>query len=476
MFLRKKNKVEIIFYIFLKFILNKIFSREGDVLPAHILKKIDGNIFESFAEYVVSYNIPVIFVTGTNGKTTTANLIAETFKSAGKSVCANSNGANMSNGIFGAILDAYKLTGIGLAFKFSADFIIIEVDEKVFPYISSRLRPDVIVITNFYRDQLDRYGEVNATVFEIKKAVKNLSGNPLLVLPSFEPLAAFIGHGIGNPKIYYGLNKNFFKGILGEGEKDLTGAALSDALTCPNCGNILFAEKDINRNIFLLEFKCEKCGFANSNPDIYAGGNDNKEIKVISGGTGDTFGFKPVLTGDYNIANYLAAYSVLKNHKINNDIIAYSFENFQTKFGRSFKKTIKGIEINIDLVKNPTGFNRVLEKITQIHDKDAYPVNILFAFSDRDADGRDVSWIWDVEFEKYVKKIGKIIITGLRPFDLAVRLKAAGMDKNNITVEYNLKKSIKKIFQIGKQQDFPNKKIFILPTYTELLKLKKYIM
>lgn len=478
MFLRKKNKAEIIFYIFLKFILNKIFNREGDVLPAHILKKIDGNIFENFAEYVASYNIPVIFVTGTNGKTTTANLIAETFKSADKKVCANSNGANMPNGIFGSILDAYKYksTGIRLVFKFSADFIIVEVDEKVFPYISSRLRPDIIVITNFYRDQLDRYGEVNTTIFEIKKAIKNLPKNPLLVLPSFEPLAAFIGYEIPNPKIYYGFNKNFFKDISGKEDRDLTETEMSDALTCPNCGNILFSKRGLNYNMFLLEYKCEKCGFANSNPDIYAGSTGYKNIKIILDKTGDLLDFKPVLTGDYNISNYMAAYSVLKNYRINNGIIKYSFENFKTKFGRSFKKIIKGLEVNIDLVKNPAGFNRVLEKITHIGEEDNCLVDILFALSDRDADGRDVSWIWDVEFEKYAKKIGKIIITGLRPFDLAIRLKAAGLDKNNITVEYNLKKSIKKIFQIGKRQDSSNKKIFILPTYTELLKLKKYII
>ncbi len=473
MLLKTKNKAEIILYVFLKFILNKIFKREGDVLPSYILKKIDGNIFDDFANNVVSYGAPVVLVTGTNGKTTTANLIAEALRASGKNVCSNSNGANMPNGILSAIIGAYKFAGFtGDVFKFRADYIIIETDEKVFPYISSKLKPDVVVVTNFYRDQLDRYGEVNSTVFEIKKAVKNLSGRVLLVLPSFEPLAAFIGYGLNNPKIYYGFDKSFFKcgNISGR-----TG--MSDAFTCPDCGNVLFVGDESNGNIFLTEFKCEKCGFANSNPDIYAkyrdaGGN----IKAITGETGENFEFKTALTGDYNIANHLAAYSVLKHYKIDGDIVKYTFGNFQTKFGRSFKKNIKDVEVNIDLVKNPAGFNSVLEKITQGRGKDSGPVDILFAFSDRDADGKDVSWIWDVEFEKYAENIGRIIITGLRPFDLALRLKAAGIDKDDIEVERNLKKSVEKIFLAGKRQDSQDKKIFILPTYTELLKLKKYIM
>ncbi len=489
MLLIKKNKVEIIFYIFFKFILNKILGREGDVLPAHILKKIDKNIFDDFAGYVASCSIPVIIVTGTNGKTTTANLIAETLKSAGKNVCSNSNGANMPNGIFGAIIGNFKFSGLrnsmrhGHTVKFPADFIVIESDEKVFPYIASKLNPDVIVITNFYRDQLDRYGEVNTTVFEIKKAVKSLSDNTLLVLPSFEPLASFIGYGVKNRKIYYGFNKDFFSGISSinvnknRTVKYLTKTALMDALTCPGCGDILVTNRGLNENSLLLNFQCEKCGFMNYNPDIYAVCDNLEGIKIISHNETDgVLVFKPVLTGDYNVANYLAAYSVLRNFKIDDNIIKPSFENFETKFGRSFKKIIKNFEINIDLVKNPAGFNHVLEKITGNSGDYSYPINILFAFSDRDADGRDVSWIWDVEFEKYIENIGEIMITGRRPFDLAVRLKAAGIDKNNITVEHNLKKAVKKIFKIAGRQNPSDKKIYILPTYTELLRLKKYII
>ncbi|MCL4542938.1 MAG: MurT ligase domain-containing protein [Deltaproteobacteria bacterium] len=466
MSLRFKNKIEILFYKLFKIALSNLLKREGDVLPAHILKKIDENIFDDFSKDINSYSIPVIIITGTNGKTTTSNLISDALKNSGKSICVNSNGANMPNGIFGSIIGSYKLT-----LKFSAGFIVMEVDEKVFPYVVSRLRPNAIVITNFYRDQLDRYGEVNLTVSKIKNAIKDLPYLPLLILPSYEPLAFFIGYGLNNTQICYGFNENFFKNERNK----LKGVSsnLSDALTCPNCGHILFCGKPLDKSIFLLRFNCKYCGFDGKEPEIYAYEVNSCGMKgLYSKNTGKTFHFRPAVSGDYNMANYMAAYSVLKNYGLNDEIIRYSFENFRTKFGRSYKRLLKGIEINIDLVKNPAGFNRVLEKIAVEDDF----VNVLFAFSDRSADGRDVSWIWDVDFETYANKFGKIVITGIRPFDMAIRLRTAGIDKENITVEHNTKSSLKRIIEICAEADTKSKRIFIVPTYTELLKFQRYMI
>ncbi len=493
MLLNKKQKAEIFLYIFLKFILNKILKREGDVLPAHILRKIDKNVFKNFAKHITSLGIPVILVTGTNGKTTTSNIIAETVKFSGKEVCFNSNGANMTNGILGAIIGSYKLSkssGLGikdialLDFKFSADIIVMECDEKVFPDVCSILNPKIITATNFYRDQLDRYGEVNSTVFGIKKAVKkiseelknNNSGRISLVLPSFEPLAAFLGYDINADKKYFGFDESFFNSNYSNdinSTENFTGIELSDAVTCPNCKNMMFSSKGHTKNRFLYDFKCEKCGFAGHEPDIKATENISGSLTLeLKEEKPSFFSFKPALSGDYNAANYLAAYSILKYHlNIGDDIIKTSFENFKTKFGRSYKKKSGDFEINIDLVKNPAGFSGVLKKLTESGSK----VNILFAFSDRAADGRDVSWIWDVDFEKYKDYIENAVISGLRPYDMALRLKTAGMNPKKITVEYNLKKAVETIMNKAEAAGLNEKKIYILPTYTELLRLKKYI-
>jgi UDP-N-acetylmuramyl tripeptide synthase len=562
MVLKLKNKIELLFYMTFKKTLNTVFKREGDVLPAHILKKFDKGLFNDFASDLAAYHLPTIIITGTNGKTTTANLIFSGLSKSGKKICFNGNGANMPNGIFGSIIGSYSLKG-----KFIPEVILIEADEKVFPDIVSKIKPDTVVITNFFRDQLDRYGEVNTTMLNIKNSIKNIIPLPVLILPSDEPLGSFIGYGLNNPKIYYG-----FKYANKEIGKKKAGAFLNyfniigDAITCPNCGSILTCEKN-NAYFMSLKYYCKLCGYKNSPPDVEAvksehrsimdnyvpcknssadieadkpeyeykpvinnhflnNGNKidienlkpNDEVNKSAAGrirfkiknSNKTFEFKPVLSGEYNIYNYMAAFCVLKHYNVNDEIIKLAFERYVTKFGRSYKKVINGITINIDLVKNPSGFNSVLEKITA---ENSF-INALFAFSDRDADGKDVSWIWDVNFEKFIKKFNKVIITGLRPYDMAIRLKTAGLKSDNIFVIHGVKKAFTKILKLtsvdnkldnvkekisngaldnadinynlpsnldfgaAKNSDVStvcNSNIFILPTYTELLRLKKYI-
>jgi UDP-N-acetylmuramyl tripeptide synthase len=518
MYLNIKNKIEIILYKFIKLILVSVFKRNGDVLPLYLLKKLDKNLIDNFARDINSINIPAIFVTGTNGKTTTANLIASGLNKAGMKVCSNINGANMTNGIFGSVIGCYSFNS-----KFNADILVIETDEKVFPYIISKINPALIVITNFYRDQLDRYGEVNTTMLSIKKSIESLKTFPVLILPSNEPLASFVGFNTKNKKFYFNvksekqalngnysnynknnknnndnsngkndknnndnndnnsndknsknnndkrnndtfknnmLNKNFEDHSLCEREKKNDNITLSDAISCPQCGNILSA--CFNAHYTMINYYCNYCGYKNTAADVEAEliGNDyiafnfknieefNSKVKnedfnfmPSSKVKNNDFNFKPSIQGYYNILNYMAAFLVLKFYCIDDEIIKRTFENYFTKFGRSFKKMFQGIECSIDLVKNPSGFNNVLEKIFEKDDC----IDALFAFSDRDADGRDVSWIWDVNFEKYMNKFNNIIITGLRPYDMAIRLKTAGIDIKKIKVNHSVKKAFNEI-------------------------------
>ncbi len=487
MYLNTKNKIEIILYKFFKLILVAVFKRNGDVLPLYLLKKLDKNLIDNFARDINAMNIPVIFIAGTNGKTTTANLIASGLNEAGMKVCSNTNGANMTNGIFGSIIERYSFNG-----NFNADIIVIETDEKVFPYIISKISPAIIVITNFYRDQLDRYGEVNTTMLNIKKSIQSLKNYPVLILPSNEPLASFVGFNIKNKKFYFNMksekkkfnnsnknnndnNDNNGSGgsdndkskILNTPDNNLDGynfytrekensnnIALTDAISCPQCGNILSAY--FNEHYIMTNYCCNYCGYKNAAADIEAESLDddciafnlknieefNSKVKNKDG----YFVFKPSIQGYYNILNYMAAFLVLKFYCVDDGIIKKTFENYSTKFGRSFKKTVQGIECSIDLVKNPSGFNNVLEKI--FGKDDSIMVNALFAFSDRDADGRDVSWIWDVNFEKYIDKFNNIAITGLRPYDMAIRLKTAGIDIEKIKVNHDVKKAFNEIINL----------------------------
>jgi UDP-N-acetylmuramyl tripeptide synthase len=518
MYLNIKNKIEIILYKFFKLILVAVFKRNGDVLPLYLLKKLDKNLTDNFARDINAINIPVIFVTGTNGKTTTANLISSGLNKAGMKVCSNINGANMTNGIFGSIIERYSFNS-----KFNADIMVIETDEKVFPYIISKINPDIIVITNFYRDQLDRYGEVNTTMLSIKKSIQSLKTRPVLILPSNEPLASFVGFDTENKKFYFNVksekkefnnddnknnndnnnnggsdndklntlntsDKNLDGHNLCKREKENSNIALTDAISCPQCGNILSAY--FNAHYIMTNYCCNYCGYKNAAADVEAEsfGDDYitfnfKNIEEFNSKIKNKdFDFKPSIQGYYNILNYMAAFLVLKFYCIDDEIIKKTFENYSTKFGRSFKKIVQGIECSIDLVKNPSGFNNVLEKIFEKDDC----INALFAFSDRDADGRDVSWIWDVNFEKYINKFNNIAITGLRPYDMAIRLKTAGIDIKKIKVNHNVKKAFNEIINLISDKnnclykiDKTDKKIdklYIFSTYTELSNLEKIIV
>jgi len=482
MYLNIKNKIEIILYKFFKLILVAVFKRNGDVLPLYLLKKLDKNLIDNFSRDINAMNIPVIFVTGTNGKTTTANLIASGLNKAGMKVCSNINGANMANGIFGSIIERYSCNG-----KFNADIMVIETDEKVFPYIISKINPALVVITNFYRDQLDRYGEVNTTMLSIKKSIQSLKTLPVLILPSNEPLASFVGFNTKNKKFYFNVKSE--KKELNSDNKNNNAhnnIALTDAISCPQCGNILSAY--FNAHYTIVNYCCNYCGYKNAAADIEAEsfGNDCitfnfKNIEEFNPEAKNKyFNFKPSIQGYYNILNYMAAFLVLKFYCIDDEIIKKTFENYSTKFGRSFKKIVQGIECGIDLVKNPSGFNNVLEKIFEKDDC----INALFAFSDRDADGRDVSWIWDVNFEKYVSRFNNIIITGLRPYDMAIRFKTAGIDIKKIKVNHRVKEAFNEIINLisndnNNKDDNNNKKLnklYIFSTYTELSNLEKIIV
>ncbi|MHB1680049.1 MAG: DUF1727 domain-containing protein [bacterium] len=530
-----KNNIEIILYKFFKLILVLVLRRNGDVLPLYLLRKLDKNLIDNFAKDINLMNIPVIIITGTNGKTTTANLIASGLNNAGIRACSNVNGANMTNGIFGSILECYSFNG-----KFNSDIIVIETDEKVFPYIISKINPDVIVITNFYRDQLDRYGEVNTTMLNIKNSIKSLKTYPVLILPSNEPLASFVGFNTKNKKLYF--NFKSIKKLSDNSENDNTEVSvkkisgsivLTDAISCPQCGSILSA--DFNDKYAIINYYCNSCGYKSNISDIEAeileddylnfsfhnaeefaskiksnnildkqnnlnkncrinddddnngNGNDKNNCDINSIGNyiinniNKNFSFKPSIQGYYNILNYMAAFLALKYYGLNDETIRISFENYFTKFGRSFKKTFKGVECSVDLVKNPSGFNNVLEKIFE---KNYYYINALFAFSDRDADGRDVSWIWDVNFEKYIDKFNNIIITGLRPYDMAIRLETAGMDAKKIKINYNIGKAFYEIINISNNDANNNNanddkklsRVYIFSTYTELSNLEKIIV
>ena len=375
-----------------------------------------------------------INVTGTNGKTTTSGLISHLISSSGKSIINNAMGANMLNGVVNAIsteLNPFK----------KYDFSVIESDEAFLEIIYDKFEADYLLVTNLFRDQLDRYGELATT----KKFIQNgIDKKPelKLVLNADDPLvASFSG---GKEKIYYGVEEVVFEDGLTK-----TESKTEEAFNCP-CGKPLKYDKKFYAQ--QGHYYCE-CGYRRPEPKYKAKVILRKKssVLIINGEE-----FTVPLVGLFNAYNALGAIALAKELGIKD--IQENLLTFKVAFGRSEVKHLNGKRTLIQLIKNPIGANEVIKTI----DLDS---DILIAINDNYADGRDVSWLWDAEFEGLKDAKHEIVVTGTRADDMALRLKYAGIER------------IKVINDISKAVDYIGKKaegdITILPTYTALLKINK---
>lgn len=352
----------------------------GSAAPGLFALKIEPKLVEKLIKKIPQN----IVITGTNGKTTTARMLAHLASEAGLKVIRNHTGSNLERGIASALISGLHLKGVNLG--------IWELDEAAFNSIAPKIKPDLVVFLNVSRDQLDRYGEVDKVVNDWCQTLAKLDLQTKVLINGDEPdLAKLKGH---------------FKGkIIEFGKKNL---------------------KNIKLN-----------------------GLNGSEFRIQSSE------FRINLPGIYNIYNFLAA-TTCASHL---GIPVKSLSKFSPAFGRVEKLPFG----YIFLIKNPAGATQVFETLAPlIKPQD----RLLLALNDNLADGTDVSWIWDAEFERLQ---GMVFCSGTRAYDMAVRLKYAGFDPDLIVVEPNLKKALKQA-RIGLKGH-----LFILPTYTALLDLQKIL-
>ena len=401
-----------------------------------IIGKIVLKICPDFLSYTNKYIDKKINITGTNGKTTTSGLITHLLNNSQKEVINNAMGANMLSGVVNALsvsLNPFK----------KYDYSVIESDEAFLSKIYEKFEADYLVVTNLFRDQLDRYGELATTKKLIQEGI-NKKPNLTLLLNADDPLvSSFEG---GKEKIFYGIeNINYQDGI--EPSKSQT----EEAFKCP-CG------KDLNydKKFYAQQghYRCE-CGYSRPEPKYKADVTIFKDHSILKINEKE---YKVPLVGLFNAYNALAAISLCLELGIDN--IENSLHTFKVAFGRSEVKYLNGKRTLIQLIKNPIGANEVLKTV----DLDS---NILIVINDNYADGRDVSWLWDADFSLLKDTKKEIVVSGLRANDMALRLKYAGIDTNKIKIVENIKKAVN---YIGKKSD---KNITILPTYTALLDLNK---
>jgi UDP-N-acetylmuramyl tripeptide synthase len=423
-------------------ILSKKLFKGGTNFPGKVALKLDKNILK-----VVAKNYKVILVTGTNGKTTTTSMIYDMIKESNKKVITNNTGANLKPGIISCFIDHFSF------FNSQSDtYAVIEVDEANVKLITEHLIPEIIIITNLFRDQLDRYGEVYTTLNKIMDGIKKVP-NSTLVLNGDESLLGDLN--IPNKIAYYGFNCST--------NESKTVDINADAKFCKKCKNA-YSYEFITYN-HLGKFYCDKCGY--KRPELTYHVDEIKELST-SGSLVSINEFEYYINqpGIYNIYNGICALSTAKLLGIENSIIFNSLKNIKSSFGRQEAININGKELKIILVKNPAGYDQALNTVSL----DNRDMNICMLLNDNYADGRDVSWIWDVNFEILSQlNIKKTIVGGIRLYDIAVRLKIAGIDHNKFVIGENYEDILKDIEQCE------GNIVYVLATYTAMIDFRKFL-
>lgn len=385
-------------------------------------------------------NHKIITVSGTNGKTTTSGLISHIIEQNKNTVIHNTKGANMLTGV--ANMFALSLGG-GKTF----DYAVIESDEAYLNKLYDYINANYLVVTNLFRDQLDRYGELATTAGFIQKGIDK---NPdlTLVLNADDPLVANFGSNRDNV-VYYG-----FENIEYEYEIEKSNAP-TEVFNCV-CGKPL----EYSKQFFAQQghYSCS-CGYKRPECKYKASVKVYQDYSILNINGQE---YTTRLVGLYNAYNALASIAAAKENGFSDAVIQAALDSYKSIFGRTEKRIINGHQTLIQLIKNPTGASEVLKTV----DLDS---NIVIAINDNFADGRDISWLWDSDFEQLKNARKKVITSGIRAQDMATRLKYAGIPQEKITVEPSIRKAI----ELAASGTDKNEHITILPSYTALLKINK---
>ena len=426
----------------------RVLHRGGTTLPGRSAMLFDKKILE-----VTSKGMEIIVVTGTNGKTTTCSMLRNALQEGGVTPLSNISGANLLTGITAEFTALATLSG-----KPKRKYAIVECDEAALKKVVPLIKPKVIVVTNLFRDQLDRYGEVMHTLEEIKRGVK-LVPKTTLCLNADCSLTSSIAEGLPNPIFYYGIGKDAIK----DQSQNSFENTLSDAKYCIKCGTEY--DYDYHTYAHLGGYVCPKCGYKRITPNLEVSSIEKMSAKgsdVVIRGKKIRIGL-PALYNIYNGITAIAAFEAAgwkMKHIIN------SLANVSSSFGRMETFNYKDTDIQMILVKNPAGCNQSLTYLSSM-DEDYVAV---FCLNDKTADGHDISWIWDADHEKVAQDphCKYIYVSGTRATDMQVRLKYAGADDKKIKlVEDN-----NKLLEAMTSHKLP---VFVLPNYTSMLALRAVV-
>jgi lipid II isoglutaminyl synthase (glutamine-hydrolysing) len=414
----------------------------GTTAPGRLLLRLSPDALAPMASELEAGSV---LVSATNGKTTTAAMIAACLEADGRSVVHNRAGSNMAWGVATALLDAGREPGqLGL----------FEVDEAWLPKVADAIGPRLLVLSNLFRDQLDRYGELELVAERWSRLVASLDGRAAFVLNADDPLVADLGRG-RKGVTYFGLEDD------SQALPAMQHAA--DSKHCRNCG-AAYGYQAIYLG-HLGRYRCPNCGRERPEPEVAAG------RVALDGMRGSRVGLRTPdgeisltlpLPGLYNVYNALAAVATALRLGVAPATVGRALESFGGAFGRVEMIPIEGRQLSILLIKNPAGANEVLRTLTLENGRH----DLWLALNDRTADGRDVSWIWDADFEVLSGHVHRVTCSGTRAEEMALRLKYAGLD---VPIETDR--------DVGRSLDSAvrgaaGERLYALPTYTALLELR----
>ncbi len=414
----------------------------GTTAPGRLLLKVAPRALERMSRELEAGSV---LVSATNGKTTTAAMIAAALERAGRPVVHNRAGSNMAWGVATALLDAGREGGqLGL----------FEVDEAWLPSVARDTAPRLVLLSNLFRDQLDRYGELELLADRWAELTADLDGRARLVLNADDPLVADLGRERGGVT-YFGVEDD---------SQALPGMQhAADSKHCRNCGHAYEYEAVYLGH--MGRYRCPNCGRARPEPQVAAtrvslDGMDGSQVDLRT--PQGELSVRLPLPGLYNVYNAVAATATALELGVPLATVGEALEGFSGSFGRVETIPVNGRRVSILLIKNPAGANEVLRTLTLEDGK----LDLWMALNDGIADGRDVSWIWDADFEVLAGRVRRVTCSGTRAEEMALRLKYAAIDAE-LEVDRDLGDSLDSAVA-----NAAGERVYALPTYTALLELR----
>ena len=420
----------------------------GTALPGLVAERFDPAIVANLGEQLGRGRV---LVTGTNGKTTTSRIVARALEEGGIHYLHNREGSNLMRGIASALLDASWLSGTIPGGEETLG--LFETDEATLPAAARALQPTALAFTNLFRDQLDRYGEVDTVAGFWRTALQASPKDATLVLNADDPSVADLAIGWEGPVHWFGVDDPAFA---------TEAAGATDARWCGACGGSFAYSRRYFAHIG--HWRCTGCERVRAEPQT-SGSNIRLGLDAAAF---DVTGLGTVtmpLTGVYNVYNALAAVAILKVLEVPEAPIVAGLANVRPAFGRQEVVELEGRRLRIMLCKNPAGANQVIRLLRAVDGGAGLHVAALL--NDRFADGRDVSWTWDVDFELLAGRIASCYAGGDRAEDMALRLKYAGWPtpQNVAHGPAQLLDAIVRGTPVGAD-------VFVIPTYTAMLGLR----